>query len=394
MKLRYPVLLLVLAAGAGAALWWWLGDDESQGPPPRYAEARRGDLAVEITATGTVEPEYVIEIKSKASGTIQAIHVEPGSVVAQDDLLIEIDPVMEQRRVTQAEAELTMAQAQRSSVSTKLDFLRTQVQRDEALRKKGLVAQADLDQLRKEYAVMRGESQVAEAQLLRAKESAAEAQDRLAETKIKAPSAGTILERHVSPGMVVTAGTAQGGQTLLTMADLSRLFVRVQVDEADVAKIEPEQKARVTSDALPGVIFLGKVLRVAPMGRQESSVTVFDVVVELTGQGKHKLRPMLTANVFIQVGEVKNALLVPRAAVQQQGAIAVVVVPDKGPQRVKLGLTDDQVVEILSGIEEGTQVLLPGARRSGGEGAAAGQAGRSTVPGMGGMGGGRRGMRL
>ncbi len=394
MKTRYGLLAAVAVIGGGAALVWGLsGSDEAAGPPPQYAEVSQGDLSVEVSATGTVEPEYVVEIKSKASGTVQAIHVEAGSEVAQGDPLLEIDPVVELRKVAQAETELRMTQAQRGSVASKLEFAKAQLQRDEALHRKGLVARDALDLERKEVALLRGDLLVADAQLQRSTGAVEEAKERLAETRILSPIAGTVLERSVSPGTVVTAGTAQGGQTLMRLADLSRLFVKVQIDEADIAKIAAGQKARVTSDALPGVVFLGKVLRVAPMGRVESSVTVFDVVVELTGTGRQKLRPMLSANVFIQVGEVKDAVLVPRAALQQKGSIVVVNVKDKGPQRVKIGLADDQQAQILSGVEAGAQVLLPGSRRSSSAGGGAQRASSSALPSMGGS-GGRRGGRL
>jgi len=389
MKARTLILLVIVVGGVAACLWWLSNGKKEAAPATQYVEAKRGDLVVEVTATGTVEPEFIVEIKSKASGTVKGVLVQVGSQVEKGALLVEIDPLTESRKLTQAHAELRMAQAQRGNVTSKLEYTRAQLARDEALHKKGLVAPDALDQLRKELAVLKGEIQVAEAQLLRARAAHAEVKDRLAETSIRAPITGTILERSVNPGTVVTAGTTTGGQTLLTLADLSRLFVKVKVDEADVAKIAPEQKARVTSDALPGVVFLGKVLRVAPQGKVESSVTTFEVVVELTGKGRQKLRPMLTANVYIRTGEVKGAVLLPRRAVQQRSGRAVVIVDGKGPQRVKIGLADDQSVQILSGIEPGTRVVVPGVKSSG-------TAGRprtgGAVPGMGGV--GRRGGRL
>ena len=388
MKARTTILLLLVVTG-GAALWWWLSRGKTEAPPPRqYAEAKRGDLVVEVTATGTVEPEFVVEIKSKASGTVKTVPVDVGSHVEKGDLLLEIDPLMESRKLTQANAELRMAQAQRGNVASKLEYTRAKLVRDEALQKKGLVAPDALDDLRKEVAVLKGEIQVAEAQLLRARAAHAEAKDRLAETSIRAPITGTVLERTVNPGTVVTAGTTTGGQTLLMLADLSRLFVKVKVDEADVTKIAPEQKARVTSDALPGVVFLGKVLRVAPQGKVESSVTTFEVIVELTGKGRQRLKPMLTANVYIKTGEAKGAVLLPRQAVQQRRGRAVVIIDGKGPRPVKIGLADDQSVQVLSGIEPGTRVVVPGTRPAGGAGRKKG----GRVPGMGGM--GRRGGHL
>jgi RND family efflux transporter MFP subunit len=390
---RTLLLLVVLAlGGGGGVLWWRSRGTREEAPPPQSAEARRGNLAVEVTATGSVEPEYTVEIKSKASGTIQAIQVQAGDKVDKGALLIQIDPVVERRKLAQAEADLRMAQAQRSSGASKLEFGQAQLKRDEELHRKGLVAREAVDQLRKEVAVLQGDGQVAQAQVTRARASYEEAKDRLGETRLLAPMAGTILERSVNPGQVIMAGTNTGGQTLLTLANLSRLFVRVKVDEADVAKVALGQKVRITADALPGQVFSGSVLRVAPQGRVESSVTVFEVVVEVGDEGRERLRPMLTANVVIRVGEVKGALLVPRRAVQQQEGRTVVMVEGQGPRPVEVGLSDDRLIEIRSGISEGTRVVVPGARKTTTKDPKTG--GMGAVPGLGrgvgGLGGGGR----
>ena len=392
MKRTLIILVLVLGAGGGG-YWWWKsrGKAEVQAPP-KYAEAKRGNMQVTVSSTGTVEPEFIVEIKSKASGTLQTVTVQAGDQVKKGALLIEIDPIVERRKLTQAQAELSMAQAQRANVNSKLEFAQGQLTRDAALHAKGLVAREAVDQLRKDLAVLRGEIQVAGAQLQRARAGYEEAKDRLAETKIVAPMDATVLDRAVNPGQVITAGTAQGGQTLLTLANLARLFVRVKVDEADVTKVAIGQQVHITADALPGRNFKGTVLRVAPQGKVESNVTVFEVIVEVNGEGLRLLRPMLSANVNIRVGEVKNALLVPRRAVQQQQGKSVVVLEGGATQPVQVGLADDQQIEIKSGLKDGARVLVPRAQRSQ---AKTGQQG-GKVPGLGGvgggMGGGMRGM--
>lgn len=390
------LLLLVLLAGGGGGYFWWRSHRQvADTAPPQITTAQRGTLVVLVSATGAVEPEFTVEIKSKASGTIQTVRVQAGDKVEQGALLIEIDPVVERRKLTQAQAELRMAEAQRGNTSSKLEYSRSQLQRDEALHSKGLVAREAIDGLRKEAALLRGEIQVAEAQIMRARASYQEAKDRLAETKIYAPSAGTILDRTVNPGQVITAGTATGGQTLLTLADLSRLFVRVKVDEADVTKVSPGQPVRITADALPGQVFAGKVSRVAPQGKVESSVTVFEVVVEIDEEGRKRLRPMITANVEIRVGEAKGVVLVPRRALQQRDGRAIVVIEGAGPQPVEVGLSDDRQVEVRSGLTEGTRVVVPGASRkatakaSEKGGNALQGLGRGMGGGMGGLGGGR-----
>jgi HlyD family secretion protein len=390
---RTVVLLVVLALGGGAGYAYYRARNQPAAKePPQIVEAKRGSLTVAVSATGVVEPEYTVEIKSKASGTIQSVKVQAGERVEKGTLLIEIDPVLERRTLTKAEADLAVATANRGNVGSKLAHAEAQLKRDEALHGKGLVAREVIDSQKKELAVLKGESQVSSANITKARASVAEARDRLAETRILAPSSGTILERSVNPGQVITAGTAQGGQTLLTLADLSRLFIRVKVDEADVAKLKPGQSVKITADALLGQKFSGKVLRVAPQGKVESNVTVFEVVVEVGPEGLGQLRPMLTANVVIHVEDVKNALLLPRRAVLQRGGKFYVNVEGKGEQPVEVGLADDRQIEIKSGLADGARVVVaaatrtkspPGQQKGGVGGPPGGMPG-----GMGGMGGG------
>jgi len=380
----FLTVLVVLGAAGGIYFYYRSKSKPAVAQAAQVVEVKRGNLTVEVSATGAVEPEYIVEIKSKASGTVQLVNVQAGDKVEKGALLIQIDPVVERRKLTQSEADLAVAQANRGSVATKLAHVEAQRKRDEALAAKGLVAREALDQLTKELAVLRGDGQVSAAHVAKAKASLAEARDRLAETKIVAPMAGTVLERAINPGQVITAGTAQGGQTLLTLADLSRLFIRVKVDEADVARLAPGQAARITADALPGEVFKGTVQRVAPQGKVESSVTVFEVVVQVGPEALGRLRPMLSANVIIHVDEVKDALLLPRRAVQQQGGKFTVNVEGKGQQPVEIGLADDRQIQITAGLDAGARVVLPAGPRPQ---SATGRAG-GMPPGMGSMPGG------
>lgn len=363
MKRLKLVIVLLVVAGGGAGVWYYLTRKADKPAVVSSVTAvRRGDLKVTVSATGTVEPEFTVEIKSKASGVVRAVHVEVGDRVEQGALLVKIDPLTEQRKLTQAVAELRMAQAQRTSTAMKLAHARAKLKRDEKLRGKGLISSDVLDDLRKEVAVLSGERQVAAAQILKARSSHQEAKDRLAETKIRAPIAGTILERLVQPGQVIASATsaASGGTTLLKIADLDRLFVRVKIDEADVTKLAVGQQVEITADALPGQSFGGKVKRIAPQGVVESNVTVFDVIVEADAEARKVLRPMLTANIEIMVAEAKGALLLPRSAVRGRGRRAFVILQGGGRRRVELGLTSGKEVVVRSGLTEGTKVVVPG----------------------------------
>lgn len=355
-------VVLPLLGVVVATVYALTGKSDAAAPAQRATSVavQRGDLQLKVGATGAVEPEYSVEIKSKASGVVQKVLAQAGDRVEEGAPLVQIDPVIERRRVTQAQAELKIAQAQQTSVATKLRHARQQLSRDAALLKKGLVSRDVVDALRKEVAVLQGDAQIAAAQRLRAQSSYQEARERLAETKIDAPIAGTILDRSVQPGQVIASGTSSvsGGTTLMVVADLSRLFVRVKVDEADVARIRAGQQAAITADALPGRRFAGKVLRVAPQGITESNVTVFEVMIELGATARTALKPQMSANVEIEVGRADGVLLVPRSAIASSRRGSSVQVDGAGRREVTLGLADDRFVEVKSGLRLGERVVV------------------------------------
>lgn len=363
----------------GGVLYWWKGRSKGKKTaPPQLVAVKRGDLRVQVSATGVVEPEYIVEIKSKASGEVESVFVQEGELVAKGKLLVKIDPIVEKRRVNQAESEVRMCRARSAAAWSKRKYAAEQLKRDKALLKKGLVSGETVATLAKEEAVQRSEGLVADAQLAKAKEALKEAKDRLSETEIKSPVDGTILDREVQPGQMVASGTnsVSGGTTLLRIANLKQLYIRVKVDEADVAKLRRAQRAKITADALPDQAFEGNVLRIAPRGTVESNVTVFEVVIAVEGKGNELLKPQMSSNVDILIEERKNVLLVPQRALQRVSVKGVKGKRRKGyvvqlsngkKQPVRVGRIVDGQAEIVEGLSESDTVQLP-ARRAKGKG--------------------------
>ena len=361
--------LVVTGIGTGGFFWWQAGAKAKPAPVGEVVTARKGDLVLWVKATGTVEPEYVVEVKSKASGVVELVPFQEGELIRKGALVVRIDPIVEKRKVTQAEAELRMAQAGLQSARSRRVFSAKQLERDAGLFKKGLVSGESVDVSRKEAAVQASEVGNGVAQVLRARESLSEAKDRLAETEIRSPITGTVLERSVQPGQIVASGTSavNGGTTLLKIADLSRMFVRVKVDEADVARVAAGQNVKLTADGLPGKTFDAKVLRVAPQGKVESNVTVFEVVAEVGAEGRKLLKPMMSANVEIEANARRGVVLVPLRAVRQskQAGGKVVTIEGQGVRVVKTGTSDSKEIEIISGVNDGERLFIAAAKVGG-----------------------------
>lgn len=366
---------LAVLVGVGLAYWWKGRSTKKKSAPPSIVTVKRGNLRVAVSATGVVEPEYVVEIKSKASGEVESVFVQEGELVAKGKKLVKINPILEKRRVNQALSEVRMARARSAAAWSKRKYAAAQLKRDKKLLKKGLVSGDAVATLAKEVAVHTGDAMVANAQLSKSQEALKEAQDRLTETQIVAPVAGTVLDREVQPGQMVASGTnsVSGGTTLLRIANLKQLFIRVKVDEADVAKLRRKQKATITADALPGSSFTGSVLRIAPRGTVESNVTVFEVVVAVDEKGSRALKPQMSANVDVVIEERLNVLLVPQRALQRvkrSGGSGkrrrrgyVVRTADGMQQAVRVGRIVGGRAEILSGLKENDRIQEPARRK-------------------------------
>jgi HlyD family secretion protein len=266
------------------------------------AEAKRLDLQVVAEASGLLEPIRVVEVKSKASGEVLRVLVETGTKVVQGDLLTEIDPRDVQNVLTQAEADLESAQV-------RLKTVEAQRQRMEALRATGVVTQQEL-----ETAV--DAAATARASLVRAETNLQLARERRKDVTIRAPIAGTILERTIEPGQIIASATSNvsGGTTLFKMADMAEMQVRAKIDETDIGKIHPGQEARVSLEAYPGRNFIGEVVKIEPQAVVEQNVTLFPVLIRLKNP-EGLLKPGMNAEVSIEIASREDVVTVPNTAV-------------------------------------------------------------------------------
>ena len=263
----------------------------------------RRDIVVDAEATGVVEPINVIEVKSKASGQIERMPVETGTRVKPGDLLVQVDTRDVRNQYNQALADLRAAQA-RVAVAA------AQRKRSEDLFKQQIITAQELETAQLDYAN-------AQAQVTRADASLDLAQQRLEDATVRAPLAGTIIEKAVSTGQVITSATGAfgGGTLLLKMADLSQVRVRALVNETDIGNIQPGQQATVTVDAYPDRPFRGTVEKIEPQAVIQQNVTMFPVLVAVSNR-EGLLMPGMNGEVSVLVERRENVLSVPNDAVR------------------------------------------------------------------------------
>jgi HlyD family secretion protein len=414
MNKKKLVYILLGLLGVGI-LWAFSAKEDPKTPekiPFKTAQVVQGDLLVKISATGVVEPNFQVEVKSKASGEVLKFKYEEGDRIKKGQLLLQLDKSDEIRSVARSKIDLSSATAklnkaktallsQETKYQTSLKSAESQVQEVEANLKESedkLKRQEDLFQ--KKFAsrealqgaqtafkvnqenliqarsdvqaakdtvhdieVKKHEIDLARAEVQRAKIALAEAKERLDETEIFAPISGVLIEKLVEQGQIISSGISNvsGGTTLANLADLSRLFIIADVDETDIGSVEINQQVKITADAYPGRTFTGKVQRISPRGQVENSITIFKVKIEIQGEGKDILKPMMTANVDIISKELKNVLYLPREAlrVEKSKKYAAILVNNE-PKEVPVttGVRNPIHIQVLAGLEADQEVLI------------------------------------
>ncbi len=268
------------------------------------AKIERRNITVDAVATGAVEPISIVEVKSKAGGQIIKMPVETGTQVRAGDLLAQIDTRDTKNAVDQAEADVRAAKAQ-------LDVAEAAKKRSDELFKNRVITTT-------EYESATLQLTQAQAGIVRSNTNLDLAKQRLEDARVVAPLGGTIIERPVSEGMVIASATgnsASGGTTLLKMADLSRVQMRVLVNETDIGNIRSGQSARVVVDAYPERPFAGVVEKIEPQAIIQQSVTMFPVIVSLRNDEGY-LKPGMNGEVSVNVEQRNQVVAVPNDAVK------------------------------------------------------------------------------
>ena len=412
-KMVVILLVAVLVAGGGYYLKGKRENSSGDAPTLITVTVERGPIFSSISTTGRVVPNLEVEIKCKASGEIVRLPYDISDYVKKGDLLVELDPVDEQRAVKRAEVALSASQAKRVQAQRNLRLagenldserkraasaLRSaeagaqdaeaKSERVKHLLEKKLASQEEYDtaktatvqaastlenvrvrieELETEELALelkRQDVHLAEAQVESDQITLLDAKQRLEDTKVMAPIDGIISASNVQVGQIISSGISNvgGGTTMLTLADLSRMFILASVDESDIGSVKVDQPTEITADAFPGTRFRGRVVRVATKGVSASNVVTFEAKIEVLGKNKSLLKSEMTANLEIIAAQEEDVLFVPVEAVQRRGKQKIVLVSKKDGQTeerpVETGIDDGINVEITSGLSEGETVIV------------------------------------
>ena len=270
----------------------------------RAAKVERQPIKVQVVATGQIQPVYKVDIKSKASGEVLSLKLNEGDFVKKGTVIALIEKTDALAAFNQAEADLSVAKATLKQVETNTE-------RSRKLYEQKLISELEMDAAQLEL-------EQRKAQLIRAQATFDQAKIRLNDCVVRSPIDGIVLDKPVDEGQVIMGGlnTVSGGTTIVTIADMSRVYVYANIDEVDIGKIKLGQEAEIVADAYPDEKFIGKVLRIDPLAKVEQNVTRFPVVIEVPNP-KYRLLAGMNATVTITVYDNPNALVVPVEALKE-----------------------------------------------------------------------------
>ncbi|MGB4703827.1 MAG: efflux RND transporter periplasmic adaptor subunit [Candidatus Saccharicenans sp.] len=338
-----------------------------------------------ISASGEIKPKKNINISALVAGRIVKIGVKEGQMVKAGDFLLQIDPTYYEAQVDRIRAAINQYKAELIRAEAQYRRDRNYYERQKQLFESGLISRDQLEAARAQYEVSSATLQSLRYQIKQAEANLKSNLEDLKKTTYNSPIDGMVTSLRVEEGEVAIVGTMNNpGTVLLTIADLSIMEVEVEVDETDVVNVKPGQLARVRVDAFPEQIFQGRVTEIGSSalekltaGSRESRN--FKVVITLEDTD-HQLKPGLSASADIIVAEKKDVLAVPIAALVirqpektgegQKGAASTptekqkeeegvfVVANNRAKfQPVKKGIMGGMMVEILSGLEEGQEIV-------------------------------------
>ena len=373
-------------------------------PHQETEEVKKDDMKIAVKATGNLEPWDKIDLRPEASGKVEKLLVEAGDVVTKGQVVAILDQTSQKNSLERAKANVQLNKAQLDEakkgyrdlekISMEDSISKAELSFEDADREfkrvkelfdKGFASQKEYDQaktardqaeqvlagLKEQLArlLAGGEKDSvkrAEAAYQMSLTELREAERLLGDATVASPMDGIVLQRYVSEGSVILSGlsTFSQGEMMFTIGDVSRMKLVALVDEGDVGKVKIGQVALIEVDAYPKEKFQGAVKRIAPQGKAEASVmTTFGVEIEIPN-ADGRLKSGFTADVEVVVDEIKGAILVPFKAVLEKDSKYYVWVVGKDDfveeREIKVGKTNYESYEVLSGLNAGDKVITKG----------------------------------
>lgn len=394
---KIGLIVGVVALGVGGFVAAAVVKNKHKAVEVRMDTVSRRDLVAAVTASGKIDAEKTVDVTADITGRILKLAVKEGDVVKKGQFLVQIDPVQFEGAVSRGEALLASNEAALVQARTNRDQTKRQLDRAMQIHSTApeLIATEAVEQAQQAYDVAVSTFVANQAQVQEARASLQEARDNLARTRLYAPISGRVVRLPVHEGEVAVPGTfSKETALLMTIADLSTILAKVQVDETDVVRLHLGDSVAVSIDAYPDTTFLGRVTKIsnsaklsqtaaaAQTGTNDRAVD-FDVEVTLQNPPAD-VRPDLSCTARIVTDTRKNVLSIPIIALtvrehekvpnedlapqdtiravkkfKKKETEGVFVVRDGLAtfRPVKIGIAGDEYFEVVDGVREGETIV-------------------------------------
>ena len=308
----YAVGLVVLLAVAFGA--WQLMKPKAPKDPYRTAAVEQGDITKSVSASGSLQALVTVTVGSQISGQITQVLVDFNDHVKRGQLMAVLDPQTYVSRVNQGNADVAAKTANLRQAEAQAGVAKANYGRTLSLYNSGIASKAALDTDEAAWKAAQANVVAVRAQITQSQATLASTQVDLGRTKIVAPIDGVVIDRQIEPGQTVAASLQ--APVLFSLAqDLSKLQVKISVDEADIGQVREGQSVKFTVDAFPDDSFTGIVTQVRKQPETSSNVVAY-VVIAQADNPDGKLLPGMTANADIILDQRRGVLKVPVAALR------------------------------------------------------------------------------
>ncbi len=323
------------------------------------AEVRPHVFTSSLDAIGELVPRASVDVMSRVSGRLKEVMVERGDPVSQGQLLAVVDDEDLLQQIRRAEASIAVARASVQREQASMENLQLQVQRYQKLYQENLVSLQDLQDLESRLRVSVAQLQLAQAQVDQAEASLRELRIQQEQTRIYSPLDGFVGVRYLDPGALVNASVP-----IVSVVDVSRVKTVVPVPEGDLSRVSPGLSAQIRVDAYPDRVYRGVVTRISPV--LNPATRTADIEIEVPNESG-LLKPGMFARVSLKAGAARPALAIPRAALLTRGEQKGVFLLENNSttrfRQIEIGRIQGDMVEVVSGLEEGVRVVTSGAQK-------------------------------
>lgn len=328
----------------------------------RTASVETGNIEQSVTALGSLQPKDYVDVGAQVSGELQVLHVEIGDKVKKGELLAEVDPTVYEATVAADKARLADLRSQLSGQQAQLALAQRQHQRNLGLLKIDAVSRDAVDTSETQVKSLQAAIASTLAQIEQGESTLKGDEANLGYTKIYAPIDGTVVSITTLQGQMLNS--RQSAPTILRVADLATMTVKAQVAEADISKLKTGMPVYFTTLGTPERRWQSNVRQILPTPETVNDVILYNALIDVANPD-NALMTSMTAQVFFVLGEAKNVLLVPVAALHptrggDEGSYSVQVMRGSRPetQQVKIGLQTRVMAEVLSGLKQGDTVVI------------------------------------